>query len=70
MSAWPDDSAVSARRSRIATCLARGSAVCPSCTQEHAEAGWEHLEKPWSITPLCRDCGEPLRMPEHQGRAA
>lgn len=69
MTAWPDDLDVARRRSEMTTFLAIGSAVCPRCFKVHTRCGLEHLRKPWAVTPRCLDCGEELRMPEHQEAA-
>lgn len=47
-----------------------GFAICPSCGLEHRNTGQQHLIRPWSITPLCIKCGEPLLMPHRRERAA
>ena len=47
-----------------------GFAICPSCGLEHRDTGSEHLKRRWSMTPLCRECGEPLLMPHRTEKAA
>jgi hypothetical protein len=54
----------------IARSLAIGFGICPRCLAVHADAGEEHLKSPWSITPLCIDCGEPLLLPVRREKAA
>lgn len=44
--------------------MRRGAAICPSCTEEHPEAG---AGAPWSETPRCRACGAKLVMPREWG---
>ena len=46
-----------------------GKAICPSCGLEHPATGQQHLIRPWSITPLCCDCGEALLMPRRRKAA-
>lgn len=59
------DVALRAHWPGIAAYLAIGSAVCPRCLKVHTKCGNMHLRSPWSVTPRCLDCGEVLRLPEH-----